>query len=124
VVPFDHPTPEESPIKLDARAKIPKPQPQTARAMATLGMDLGGSQLGGPDNGHPVAKKLNSREGFAALVKPREEDKQTHAEDEETGTSTDSIWDSHANHDRGPADSSMVALMAATLSALVLVMTL
>lgn len=111
-------------MELDARAKIPKPQPQTARAMATLG--LGGPQLGGPDNGHPVAKRLDDRAELASVVEvePRGEDEQTSTEDEEKDASTDSIWDSHASHVRGAAESFMVALMAATLSTVVLVMIL
>jgi hypothetical protein len=115
---------EPLPMKLEARAKIPKPQPQTARAMATLGVDLGGPQLGGPNNGHPVGK-LSNRAELAACVDPRGEGEQTSTNDEEdTYTSTHSIWDSHANHGRDPADSFMVALMAATWSALVLVIML
>jgi hypothetical protein len=111
-------------MELEARAKIPKPQPQTARAMATLGVDLGGPQLGGPNNGHPVGK-LSNRAELAACVDPRGEGEQTSTNDEEdTYTSTHSIWDSHANHGRDPADSFMVALMAATWSALVLVIML
>lgn len=110
-------------MELDARAKIPKPQPQTARAMATLGVDLGGPQLAGPDNGHPV-RKLSNRAERAAPVHRREDDEQTTNEDEDRDTSTDSIWDSHANHVRGTADGFMVALMAATLSALLLVIIL
>lgn len=107
---------EPLPMELDARAKIPKPQPQTARAMGT-GAGLGGPQIGGPDNGHPV--DAGSSPGKLSI---REEDEQTSAEDRDTDTATDSIWASHANHVRGPADSFMVALMVTISSALVLVM--
>jgi hypothetical protein len=110
-------------MELNARAKIPKPQPQTARAMATHGVDLGGPQLAGPDNGHPVGKRSNRAE-LAALVNPRGEDERTTTEDEEKDGSTDSIWDSRANHVRGTAESFMVASMAATLSTVVVVMIL
>lgn len=122
---------EALPLELDARAKIPKPQPQTARAMATKGVDLGGSQLGGPDNGHPVGAglspaQLNNRAEIAAVVDRRDEDEQTPAEDEDDDTdlSAASIWDSHANHARNPAAKLTVALMATILSGLVLVMVL
>ena len=120
---------EPLPLELDARAKIPKPQPQTARAMATLGALLGGPQNGGSDNGHPVGAgsslgKLNSREEVAALVERREADKQTSIDDENADTLTPSIWDSHANHVRDPADSFVVALMATISSAVVLVLIL
>ena len=115
---------ETLPLELVARAKIPKPQPQTARSMATKGIDLGGPQLGGPDDGHPVgagssSAKLNNRDC-------RDEDSQASAEDEDDDTdpSTASIWDSHANPARDPSGSFTVALMAAILSALVLVMVL
>jgi len=120
---------EPLPMELDARAKIPKPQPQTARAMGTLGAGIGGPQIGGPDNGHPVGAgsssgKLSNREELAALVDRREAGEQTSTEDNDTDTATDSIWDSHANPVRGPADSFMVALMVTISSAVVLVMTL
>lgn len=123
VLPSYDPALDPLPNELDARAKIPKPQPQTARAMATLGVDLGGPQLAGSDNGHPVGKRSNRAE-LEVLVEPRGEEGQTTTEDEDRNTSPDTIWDSHANHVRGPADSSMVVLVAATLSALVLVMIL
>jgi len=123
VSPSHDPSPEALPMELNARAKIPKPQPQTARAMATHGVDLGGPQLAGPDNGHPVGKRSNRAE-LAALVNPRGEDERTTTEDEEKDGSTDSIWDSRANHVRGTAESFMVASMAATLSTVVVVMIL
>jgi hypothetical protein len=110
-------------MELDARAKIPKPQPQTARAMATLGIDLGGPQLAGPDNGHPM-RRLSNRAELAARADRRGDDAQTSTDDEDTDTSTHSIWDSQANHVRGTADRYMVTLTAATLSALLLVMIL
>lgn len=120
---------EPLPMELDARAKIPKPQPQTARAMTTLGALLGGPQIGGPDNGHPVGAgsspgKLNNREELPSFVGRREDDEQISTNIEDADSSTDSIWDSHANHVRGPAEGIMVALMAAVSSALVLVMML
>lgn len=121
---------EPLPIGIGARAKIPKPQPQTARAMGTLGAGLGGPQIGGPDSGHPVGAgsspgRLSNREELATLVDRREAaDEQTSPENNDTDTATDSIWDSHANHVRGPADSFMVALMVTISSALVLVMIL
>ena len=111
--------PEALPMELAARAKIPKPQPQTARAMTTLGALLGGPRIGGPENGHPV-----SAGSSAGKLNDREEDEQIPAADEETDTSTDSIWDSHGNHVRGPADGSMVALMATISLAVVLLMLL
>jgi hypothetical protein len=97
--------------------------------MATLGALLGGPQNGGSDNGHPVGAgsslgKLNSREEVAALVERREADKQTSIDDENADTLTPSIWDSHANHVRDPADSFVVALMATISSAVVLVLIL
>lgn len=121
---------EPFPMELDARAKIPKPQPQTARAMGTLGAGLGGPQIGGPDNGHPVGAgsspgKLSNREEIAALFDQREEaDEQTSTENNDAGSSTDSIWDSHANHVRAPTDSFTVALMVVISSAVVFVMIL
>ena len=123
VVPSDDFASESLPMELDARAKIPKPQPQTARAMATLGIDLGGPQLAGPDNGHPM-RRLSNRAELAARADRRGDDAQTSTDDEDTDTSTHSIWDSQANHVRGTADRYMVTLTAATLSALLLVMIL
>lgn len=123
VVPSHDFASESLPMELDARAKIPKPQPQTARAMATLGIDLGGPQLAGPDNGHPM-RRLSNRAELAARADRRGDDAQTSTDDEDTDTSTHSIWDSQANHVRGTADRYMVTLTAATLSALLLVMIL
>jgi hypothetical protein len=121
--------PEALSTKLEARAKIPKLQPQTARAMLTGVAGSGNQQLGGPDTGHPVgagsaAGKLKNRDAVAALVDPRGEDEQTSTEDEDTDISTASIWESYANHVRSPADSFMVALMVIMLSTVVLVMIL
>lgn len=117
------------PMELEARAKIPKPQPQTARAMITGGVAAGNQQLGGPDTDHPVgagssAKKLKIREELSALIDSRGEDEQSSIEDEDADNSMGSIWDSHANHVRDPADNFMVALMATMLSTVVLVMIL
>ena len=120
-------TPEAFPAaKLDARVITLKPQPQTARAMATLGLGAGGPGLDGAlDNGHPVAK-LSNRGQLAAVVVDRLEDadEQVSIRDGDTGTSTASIWNSHANRVRGTADSSRVTLMATILSVVALVMVL
>lgn len=119
--PSDELISEPLPMELDARAKIPKPQPQTARAMATLGVDLGGPQLGGPNDGHPV-EKLNTREELPVVVHRRGEDEHLSAEDENTDASTDPIWESHATRICGTANNYMAALMAAMLSMVVLAM--
>ena len=148
VLPSNDLAPEVVPMEVNARAKIPKPQPQTARAMATGAGDLGGPQLDALDNGHPVDAGsspvgLGHKAELAALLDPREEDEQTAIQDvssatvgvgdvqstaydrgKDTATATDSIWDSRANHKLKSADSSVMALMATILSALVLVMIL
>jgi hypothetical protein len=141
--------PEDSPVTLDARAKIPKPQPQTARAMATGDGSLGGPQMGDAlDNGHPVdagssPAGMDHRVELTALLDPRGKDKETaigdsssqmtgvenmqssagdHSDDEEdTASAPASILDSRASRMFETTDSSVMALMATTLSALVLV---
>ena len=120
------PTPEAFPAaKLEARVITLKPQPQTARAMATLGLGAGGPGLAGAlDNGHPVPK-LSNRGQLAAGVDRREDaDEKASTRDVDTEISTASIWDSHANRVRGTTDSSRVKLMVTTLSVVVFVMVL
>jgi len=123
---------EAVPMKLGPGAKLPRPLPQTARAMATGDVGLGGPQIAALDNSHPVNAGLspagiNSRANPAVLVDRREEDEQTdHSSsatagvDVHTATTTPKTWDSRASRVCGSADGSMTALMAAMLLALVL----